>query len=103
MIGLLVVIVLVAGLASAAAFALNVLAPKMRSKRRTLIAAFFGAMVPMSIPIVALMFAGESMEDAWLPVFVVVVLGVILAAAIGFPAAYWTTKHNDRFDPDVFH
>ena len=103
MFGLIFILALIAALAGASAFALDVMVPKMDPRRRTLLAAFVGAVLPMLIPIAALLIGGGTLEEILLPIVVLAILGVILAAAVGFPTAYWVTRRRERGqDPDAF-
>lgn len=103
MFGLVFVIVLIAALAGASAFAFDVMVPKMEPRRRTLSAALIGALLPMLISIAALLFGAGSVEEVLHPIVVLAILGVILAAAVGFPAAYGVTRRRERGqDPDAF-
>ena len=103
MFGLVFILALIASLAGASAFAFDVMVPKMEPRRRALLAALVGALLPMLIPIAALLLDTDSVEEILLPIVVLAILGVILAAAVGFPAAYWVTRWRARVeDADAF-
>lgn len=91
---LLFIVFLVAVLSLGIAFLLDVQLPKMPWKRRALYAALGGATLPMLIPflVVALEAGGE--EEMWIVLVVLFVMTLVLAALVGFPAAYWLSKRR---------
>ena len=86
-----------------AAYVLDVTAQRLEWRRRALLAALMGGLAPMLLPLVVIVLNSEPRSDIVIIVVALLGFAAVLAAAIGFPVAYWFTRRCERSRaPDVF-
>ena len=96
--GFLFLIGLVAALSIGVSFLLATTVPKMSWRKRALFSALAGSFIPMLLPIVVIFLEVGMMTGGLISLVALVVGGMILAAIVGYPTAYF---YNKRREPPV--
>lgn len=90
--GLIVMVLLPAALSWGICSGMRVLSPESTRRRRVGIAAAVAGVVPVLLPLVAMVRRG--LPYGVIPVLALVVLGLIIAVAVGLPVAIRTTRND---------
>ncbi len=93
--GFLFLVLVVAALALGVAFFLDTLATKTAWKKRALYAAGIGSAIPMLLPVLIVFLENGNDPEIWIVLFALVIIGIVLAATVGFPVAYWFSKRRE--------
>ena len=86
-------------------FGLITLTAGMARKRRVFLAALVAGFLPVSIPAISLLNAGDWGPDMLAPLGVIALYGIALMLVIGFPIAYVVSKgraNDPPTDLDIF-
>ncbi len=101
--GFLFVIGLVAALSIGVSFLMATTVPKMSWRKRALISALAGSFIPVLLPIVIIFLEVGMITEGLIPLVALVVGGLILAALVGYPTAYFYSKRREPpSELDVF-
>lgn len=92
LLGLIVMVLLPAGLAWGICSGMRVLNPDSGRKRRILISAATAGAIPVLLPLVAMLRRG--MPYGIIPVIALLALGLLIALLIGLPVAIRTTRND---------
>lgn len=90
--GLIVLVLLPAALAWGICGGMRVLNPASGRKRRIMIAAGTAGLVPVLLPLVAMVRRG--LPYGGVPIIALLVLGLIIAVTIGLPVAVRSTRND---------
>ena len=94
---------LVAALSVGVSFFLSTAAPKVAWRKRAILSALVASFIPMSLPIVVLLLGAGLSTEGLVAIISLVIGGVITAALVGYPVAYFYTKRREPpVDVDVF-
>lgn len=88
--GLIVMVLLPAALSWGICGGMRVLSPKGSRKRRVVTAAGVAGLIPVLLPLLAMIRRG--LPYGMVPVLALLVLGLIIGVAVGLPVAIRTTK-----------
>ncbi|MCE2841974.1 MAG: hypothetical protein ACK44O_16255 [Novosphingobium sp.] len=90
--GLIVMVLLPAALSWGICSGMRVLSPESTRRRRVGIAATVAGVVPVLLPLVAMVRRG--LPYGVIPILALVVLGLIIAVLVGLPVAIRTTRND---------
>ena len=90
--GVIVMVLLPAALAWGTCSGMRVLSPNSGRKQRILISATIAGLVPVLLPLVAMVRRG--LPFGVFPVIALALLGLIMAIAVGLPVAIRTTRND---------
>jgi hypothetical protein len=94
--GILLLIALTALLSAGIAFMLFIMRPAIEWKRRALISAITGAGVPIVLLSMVVVLANGCVLEGFIAVFMMLLMGALMAAVVCFPAAYFLTRRLER-------
>jgi len=90
--GVIVMVLLPAALAWGICNGMRALSPNSGRKQRILISATIAGLVPVLLPLVAMVRRGLPL--GLIPVIALALLGLIIATAVGLPVAIRTTRND---------
>lgn len=101
---LLFLLFIPAGISAGASGLLRVARPGWSAARRTIVAAALAGLIPVVLPIVAVLAGRDGGIGPVVPVVALLILGMIIALVVGVPVALWMGKRHARpaDRPDVF-
>lgn len=85
-------VLLPAAIAAGLMFGLGAWAPRKSMRFRMTVSALVAGLLPISLPIVVILFMQDSGTERWMIVAVLTVTALIVAAAIGLPVAWLVGK-----------
>jgi hypothetical protein len=97
--GLIFMIALPAGIAWAICAGLRVLAPASARRFRIALAAGLAGLVPILIPLIAILFTASARDELLIALAAVLVGGVVIGLLIGLPVALLATRHDRPGEP----
>ena len=92
-----------AAIAAGISALLHITRPGWTAARRALLAAALSGLIPVVLPIVAVLAGNDGGVGPVVPVVALLVVGLIVALVVGLPVALWIGRRKaSRSSPEIF-